>query len=188
MKVLILSDPNSSHTIKWVSSLAKKDITICLFGLGALSVDSYNNLQNVSLVTTTFKVKSAEGSYSKLIYLASIFKLFYTIYRFKPDIVHAHYATSYGLIGSLVNAKKFIVSVWGNDILTFPKISFLHKGVVRFILYRADLVLATSQVLQTEVSYYSSKPAIVTPFGIDIEAFKNLHLVKKRRKSHYWNN
>jgi glycosyltransferase involved in cell wall biosynthesis len=114
------------------------------------------------------------------LYLASIFKLFITTYRFKPDIVHAHYASSYGLIGSLIYSKKLIVSVWGNDILTFPKISFLHKVLTKFVLYRADEILATSRVLQNEVSLYSSKQAIITPFGIDIEAFKNFNLPKSK--------
>jgi len=36
--------------------------------------------------------------------------------RIKPDIVHAHYATGYGLLGSLAASSPYVLSVWGSDI------------------------------------------------------------------------
>ena len=39
MKILLLSDPNSVHTIKWVKSLASNDITLKVFGFNSLNVN-----------------------------------------------------------------------------------------------------------------------------------------------------
>ena len=42
MKLLLLSNPNSVHTIKWARSLADNGLDIIIFGLGDFTVNDYN--------------------------------------------------------------------------------------------------------------------------------------------------
>ncbi len=49
MKLLLLSDPNSSHTIKWAKSLAKNSIDIIIFGLGNFTVKNYEGIENIQV-------------------------------------------------------------------------------------------------------------------------------------------
>jgi glycosyltransferase involved in cell wall biosynthesis len=175
MKILLLSDPNSSHTIKWVKSLSQKGINILVLGLSECKVSDYQNCKNVSIqnlgVPATL-TKSRNSYFSKLIYLKSLQKVKKHIRHFKPDIVHAHYATSYGLLGALSGFRPFVLSVWGSDVFSFPRKSIFHKAIIQYNFRKADKILSTSKAMADEIQKYCSKKIEVTPFGIDPEKFQ----------------
>lgn len=172
MRILLLSNPNSVHTIKWAKSLAENNINIIIFGLGDLTVYDYKKYPNIKVIILNEKITRDEGAFSKLRYLKALPKIKNIIKEFKPDIVHAHYASSYGLLGALSGFAPFILSVWGSDVFTFPDKSFLHKLILEYNLKKADKILSTSHVMAKETKLYTSKDVEVTPFGIDMEQFK----------------
>jgi glycosyltransferase involved in cell wall biosynthesis len=94
---------------------------------------------------------------------------------FQPDILHVHYASSYGLIGALSGFHPYLVSVWGADIFEFPRKSIFHRELIKFTLRKADKILSTSHVMAKETNKYTEKPIEVTPFGIDLDRFKPFH-------------
>ena len=108
----------------------------------------------------------------KLSYFKTLKKLKKTINEFKPDIVHAHYASSYGLLGALTKFHPYVLSVWGSDVFDFPKKSFVHKTIFKFNLKAADKILSTSHIMAVETKKYTSKEIEITPFGINTEVFK----------------
>ena len=177
MRVLLLSDPNSSHTVKWARSLAEHNLDIGLVGLSphrGAYYENYSNIQLFSLGIDNNLTQANIGKLSKISYLRAFPKVRQAIQAFKPDIVHAHFATSYGLLGALSRFHPFVLSVWGADIFDFPKLSKLHRNLVKYNLRMADKILSTSQVMATETCKYTDKPIEVTPFGIDFEVFKPL--------------
>lgn len=174
MKVLFLADPSASHTIKWVNSLSGKGLDITVFGLKEYGKPDYPELDNLRIIGSGFKTElfqKQDGSLSKLVYLKEFPRLKKIIKDFKPDILHAHYATSYGLLGALANFHPYLISVWGSDVYNFPGRSLVHKNVFKYILSKADRVLSTSRVMSAEIGKYSGKRIFVTPFGIDLEKF-----------------
>jgi UDP-N-acetylglucosamine:LPS N-acetylglucosamine transferase len=116
MKILLLSCANSIHTKRWAISLAQRNIEICLFSLEKNNDTEYGNFSNITVITGGFRNNSSkDGEMSKLTLIQYLPKLLKVIRNFKPDIVHAHYATSYGLLGALCGFKPFVLSVWGSD-------------------------------------------------------------------------
>lgn len=177
MKLLLLSDPNSSHTIKWAKSLAENDINILIFGLGNLTVNDYNGFENIRVQTLDMTISQFDNVwFSKLKYLKTLPTLKKIIFDFKPDIIHAHYATSYGLLGALSGFHPFILSVWGSDVFTFPHNSHLHKAILKYNFKNADKILSTSHVMAKETYLYTTKEIEVTPFGIDLKKFKPMNV------------
>jgi glycosyltransferase involved in cell wall biosynthesis len=172
MKLLLLSNPNSVHTIKWATSLALNNIDIIIFGLGDLTVDDYTDIQNIQVKTLNVEVTNKEGALSKFSYLKALPILKNIIKEFNPNILHSHYASSYGFLGALSGFHPHILSVWGGDVFTFPKKTFLHKKILEFNLNKADKILSTSHVMANETTLYTNKNIEVTPFGIDINKFK----------------
>lgn len=175
MKILLLSDPNSSHTYKWVRSLLDNGCDIYLFGFSDYNKKLYEGLPNLKIYTFGIDetiLRSGEGNYSKLKYLSALPKIKEIIKEYKPDFLHAHSASSYGLLGALSGFHPFVLSIWGLDIFTFPNKSIIHKKVIRFILKKADYILSTSNIMAVETNKYTSKPVQVTPFGIDMDMFK----------------
>jgi glycosyltransferase involved in cell wall biosynthesis len=174
MKILIFSDLNNPHSIKWINSLNNKGIKIKGLGLTEFNENSYDPCLGHLLSSLSPKEKihkAKEGSFKKLLYLKSILRLKKEIKSFKPDILHSHYATSYGLLGALMGFSPNILSVWGSDIYDFPKKSFLHRKVLEFNLRRADTILSTSHAMAKETNKFTHKEVKVTPFGVDTKIF-----------------
>lgn len=171
MKVLLLADINSPHVRRWALGLSSKETEIAIFGFSAPKTNWYKEAGIHYFNPIKFEV-SREDSFRKIKYLALLKNLKDTIKIFKPDILHAHYATSYGLLGNLSNFHPFLVSLWGSDIYLFPKKSFIHKNILKYNLKNADLILSTSMDMAKEASKYSSKEIEITPFGVDTDFFK----------------
>ncbi|HAW53055.1 MAG TPA: glycosyltransferase family 4 protein [Flavobacteriales bacterium] len=174
MKLLLLSDHLSSHTEKWAKSLARKDFEIVIFSLSQkTATHNYNEYSNIKVICENYRANTvASGSLlQKSLYLFSWFRLKKTIRSFKPDLVHAHYASSYGLLGALSGFHPFIISVWGSDVFSFPD-TYIKARLLRYNLSKADRLLSTSHVMAAETSKYTNKKIEITPFGIDVEKFR----------------
>ena len=175
MKVLLLSNLESSHTYKWAESLAMRGVSVCVVGMGSVDAPQlYAGQSNVivrSLGIDSRTITKKIGDVTKLSYLMKLPLVKREIRSFKPDIVHAHFATSNGLLGSLCNFHPFIVSVWGSDVFDFPEISAVHRALLRFNLTRADRILSTSMIMARQTNRFTRKPVEVTPFGVDIHQF-----------------
>ena len=182
MKLFILSDPESIHTKRWVSSLSDRGIEIFLFGIGKKDDEFYGKCKNTSVFIMDLDTELRRSSVEKIIYLSSLIKLKKKIKEFQPDILHAHYASSYGLLGALTRFHPFIISVWGSDVYSFPKISFLHKVILKFNLSKADCLLSTSVKMAEETKRYTSHPIAITPFGVDLGLFKKINIVKQNKE------
>ncbi|MEP0861250.1 MAG: glycosyltransferase [Ignavibacterium sp.] len=179
MKILLLSNIEASHTQKWANSLIENDIDVYLFGLGENILEGYHHKINIITVKIPASTKlQADGALEKSIYLKSIPRIYSLVKKIKPDIMHAHYASSYGLLGALTGFKPFIVSVWGNDVFDFPQKSFLHKWILKFVLRKADRIYSTSKVMANETNLYTSKEIGIIPFGVDTEIFKPFTISK----------
>lgn len=168
-RILILGDVNSVHIEKWATGLADKGFRIGVFGLRKLGRDWINCHPNiVNLNTEETKVQYA----LKISYLASLPKLKRAIAIFKPDIVHAHYATSYGLLANMSGFRPYFISAWGTDVMKFPEGNFIKQQVLKSNFKNAALLFATSYALKEYVSKITSKKVEVIPFGVDVELFK----------------
>ncbi len=177
MKVLILANPVSSHTIKWVNSLSEKGVEVYLFGLNSYNKNSFNKEINIEIFDIPQKLQSnKDGSFSKVIYLMSIKKLKKFIKKIKPDILHAHYVSSYGILGALTGFHPFFISVWGTDIYYVPEKNIVYRKLIEFSLSKADKIFSTSRIMVQQTKKFTNKEITVVPFGIDIDKFKKMEI------------
>lgn len=175
MKVLLVSDARSIHTKRWVEALSSEGVEIVLYSLyppndGFFDVKgyryyvydlfTYDKKNFVSRISGILKHFSAAADLKRVIRLE------------KPDILHAHYATSFGLVASLTGFHPFILSVWGSDVYIFPKQSALNRKTVEYSLRKADKVLSTSRTMAEKASGYFSGNCEITPFGVDCGLFR----------------
>jgi L-malate glycosyltransferase len=171
-KLLILAPADNPHTIRWVNYLSKLGYEIILFTLGSFSKSNY--IENNVVIYSLEQQINKQGSFiSKVKYIKALPMLKGLVTKYNPDIVHAHYATSYGVLGALLKFKPFILSVWGSDVYLFPKKSIIHKLLLKYSLSKANLILSTSYDMKRETLKYTKKNIKVIPFGIDLTIFKN---------------
>lgn len=169
MKLFILSSAENIHTIRWVNSLAERGNRIFLFSFFNPDND-YKFHENVELYNC--KIQKKNTLFHKVSYLSTIDVLKEKIDLFAPDILHAHYASSYGLLGALTDFHPYVISAWGSDVYDFPRKNILTKWVLKYNLHKADYILSTSYVMAKEIEKYTNKQIWITPFGVDINLFK----------------
>ena len=186
MKILLLSDANSIHTFRWAKSLKSKNFDIHIFSIFSpnnFSIDNYNKL-NIKITSVGLEAKIKElrkPNLSKINYIRSLPFFKRTLNEVKPDLVHAHYASSYGLIGFLSGFKPFIISVWGSDIYHFPFTSFIAKLLLKIVLKGSNEICSTSYEMKkiTENICYRNDIKVI-PFGIDTKFFKPINKLQEK--------
>ncbi len=176
MKVLFLADINSPHIQKWVAGLSPHLDKIGIFSFSTPLSKWYLNHKNVSIVyeglITDYSDFNSISGINKLKYLSALKFLKRSIDTFKPDVLHAHYASSYGLLGALSGFHPYIISVWGSDIFEFPYKSFIHKTIIKFNLKKADMICSTGHVMAEKIRKYTTKEPEILAFGINTDVFK----------------
>ncbi|WP_035288374.1 glycosyltransferase family 4 protein [Clostridium sp. KNHs214] len=168
MRICYLSDANSAHTKKWCQYFVEKGYEVNVISLNSGNI---NGTKVYSLGFDGEKVGKSSLLY-KISYISKVRYVKKLIKEIKPDIVHAHYASSYGLIGSIVNFHPYILSVWGSDVYEFPKKGRIFERIIKYNLSKADLLLSTSKAMAEETKKYTNKSIEITPFGVDTNFFK----------------
>ncbi|MBL7932740.1 MAG: glycosyltransferase family 4 protein [Bacteroidia bacterium] len=171
MKILLLADIDSEHTEKWALGLAEKGISVGIFSFNKASYEWHQH-NNITVFFEPEKMINAESTLTKLAYLKYVNVLKKIIKHFKPDILHAHYATSYGLVGALTGFHPFVISSWGTDVMKFPNKNFVAKSILKYNFKNADMLCATSHTISEYIGKITRKKVEVVPFGINSEQFK----------------
>lgn len=167
-----MSDANSNHTIRWAKALSQQGINVGLWSLAAPALDSYEDSPRLTIGHAGISQKR-EGVLGKARYLTAFNSLKRFLKDFRPDIVHAHYASSYGLLGRLTGFHPYVISVWGTDVYKFPNTNFIFRNILVNNLRKADCVLSTSYAMASEAKKYTDKEILITPFGIETDNFIN---------------
>lgn len=165
MKICFLAPADSGHTIKWCNYFVSKghEVHVISFTKGEIA--------GVQIHWIDSGAASDGGDLQKLLYLTKAGQVRKLVRKLKPDVVNAHYATSYGVVAALAGLKNYILSIWGSDVYVFPKRSVLHRLMLQFSLWRAGYLFSTSRAMAEEAKLYTKKEFAITPFGVDVELF-----------------
>ncbi len=92
--------------------------------------------------------------------------------RLAPDLVHAHYITSYGMLGACGGQRPLVLSAWGSDILVSPRESRVVHAITGAVLRRAALITADSDDVIDAIAAYGPRGRIVEVLpGADMRHF-----------------
>lgn len=174
MKVLILSDARSVHTKRWVSSLIGAGVDVVLFSVNLPDDDFFDSRGIRAYYFDLFTYKGAGGGLAVAFvrHVKAVRELRRVLLMERPDVLHAHYLTSYCLVAAWSGFHPLVVSMWGSDVYEFPRRSFVNRFFVRYVLRVADRVLSTSGVMAREAAKYCSREILITPFGVDTSVFR----------------
>ncbi len=161
MKICLLAPANNPHTQKIAYTLKQKGykINICTFHnayLPGMDVKYFapliNPLGKINYILNSQLIKK----FLKVI---------------KPDILHAHYVSNYGVVGYLTGYHPFIISVWGSDIYDKPS-NIILKHLIKRALASCNKILSTSKTMAEQTKkFVKSRDIIITPFGVDLTKF-----------------
>jgi glycosyltransferase involved in cell wall biosynthesis len=161
MRLCLLAEASSIHTRRWAQHFAARGDEVLVLSLRPGDIPG----ARVGVV--------APPRLGRLGYLLGWPRARAAVRAFRPDLVHAHYATSYGLLGALVDRHPYVISSWGSDVTAGQAGSPLWRRLLRFAYRRADAACATSRFLAEATRPFVRPGAeiVVTPFGVDLERF-----------------
>jgi glycosyltransferase involved in cell wall biosynthesis len=172
IKLCFLADARVTHSQKWVSFFAQRGHEVHLITFREDRIPGVQiHLIKRRVPVHISPVASTMGKLGYFFYIRQVGGL---IRSLAPDILHAHWATSYGLLGAMSGYHPFVLSTWGSDLFEFPQKSFWHKKMIKFVVNRADHITATSRMLTEETHKYlkENRDILTVPFGVDIERFR----------------
>lgn len=165
MKICFLAPANNYHTKKWCKWFTENGNEVHVVSF----IDA--EIKNVSVHFVETGVSTESGDSQKIKYLLKAKEVKRIVNEINPDIVNAHYATSYGTVAAISGLKGYILSVWGSDVYDFPQKSPLHKAMLKFSLAKAKYIFSTSKAMAIETNKYTNKKIEITPFGVDMDLF-----------------
>ncbi len=176
MKICFLAGANSIHSYRWIKYFADKGHEICWISLVPLTAgEAIQNIRFHEISQFPVKILSI---FKGIIQARKLIK------KIKPDILHAHYAGIYGLIGALSRFQPFIVTAWGSDILMAGKAK-IKKPFVKHVLKKADLITCDAEHMREAIRKLGTdlEKINIIYFGIDTQVFtpgvKDKDLIKK---------
>ena len=169
MRICYLANASSVHTRRWVRYFVERghEIHVISFENARIEGTTVHVLKLPVLVkNATFPLK-----------MASIYRIKSLIKRMKPDILHAHYVTNYGLFGALCNFNPFVITAWGSDVLIVPEARFtsmIKAYIAKYALRKADLITCDAQHIKEAMTtlWVSPEKINLIYFGVDTRKFR----------------
>ncbi|RLC85031.1 MAG: hypothetical protein DRI37_08405, partial [Chloroflexi bacterium] len=151
---MIFGWANSVHVHRWAEGIRDRDYEVKVISLDGWSVRGCE--------TVIFPRK---GRWSYITHASAAAR---EALAFKPDLIHVHYVTGFGLWGVWSRFSPTVVSVWGSDLLTAEN-GWFKKQIVRRALSHATHITATSNFLREKTAKMfprTTGKTEVVPFGI----------------------
>ena len=109
-------------------------------------------------------------------YLTARKQMLEAVKRYRPDVIHAHFAHS-GLLAAMQRRVPVVITFHGSDIHTPPNrlISFMAERLCSRAIY-------VSHALREKALWASGKKSSVIPCGVDTALFKPADKTQARKK------
>lgn len=155
----LLGDANSPHTRRWALEMRARG-------------------WRVSLVTA--RPEPLEGVEQRILlpvrhqadWLLRVANARRHVRELAPDIVHAHYVTSYGYLAARCGHHPLVMTAWGSDLLVTPHNHPWIRWLTGWILRRADLITGDSASLVEAARQYCPRaPVHEIHWGVDRARF-----------------
>ncbi len=156
----LLGDANSVHLQRWAREMAQRGLRVSVVTARPAPMDGVTEQVVLPAIHRSsdwlFRVGAARAALDRL----------------SPDIVHAHYVTSYGDLAARGGRHPLVMTAWGSDLLVTPKRSAWLRALTGWTLRRADLVTGDSADLLHEAARYRLRqPPLLIHWGVDLQRF-----------------
>jgi glycosyltransferase involved in cell wall biosynthesis len=160
-----MANAASPHTHRWATAYAQRGHETHVVSIRA------GDIPGVTVHRVGF------GGGGRLMALLSYLRLLFSarrlLRRLDPDLVHAHYSVTHGVIASLSGRRPILLTLWGSDILRGDRaVGPFGRLLNRFALRRADAVTSASEFMAGVAAEIGKRPVEVVPFGVDVERFR----------------
>ncbi len=163
LHLCLLGDANSPHTRRWAGEMLARGWRVSLVTARPEPLDGVEQRVLPPVRRSTDWLLRAGAARRHVQELA-------------PDIVHAHYLTSYGYLAARCGRHPLVLTAWGSDLLVTPQSSPWMRWLTGWILRRADLITGDSASLMDAArAYRQHAPLHEIHWGVDRTRFAPSH-------------
>ena len=156
----LLGDANSVHVQRWASEMLQRGWRVSVVTARPAVIEGVANLIVLPPVARSRDWLFRSGAARR------------AVRALAPDIVHAHYITSYGWLAARAGLRPLVMTAWGSDLLLTPKQSVLMRWLTAWTLRQADLVTGDAIDLIDEVARYRPRHTpLLVHWGVDLARF-----------------
>lgn len=170
MRICVIANARSIHTRRWVRAYAERGHETHVLSIHDADLPGVR-VHAVGRPAAGHRSVPATA----LAYLALLLSVRRLLRRVDPDVVHAHYTVTHGVIAALSGFHPRVVSAWGRDVIWDDgPMPWPLRRLNRLALRRPDAISATSHFLARHVERFAPRGRQVTviPFGIEAERFR----------------
>jgi glycosyltransferase involved in cell wall biosynthesis len=169
LAIAYLGDANSVHLRRWAGHFADRGHRITL-----LVADDQVLLPGLpeSIAVERYVPHTARRN-RRLGMLDTRRSMRAAVARVRPDILHVHHLTVYGMRAWMSGFHPYVMTVWGSDVLITARRGRRARLLARLTLRSADLVTGISRHLVDAAIRVGARPELARAihFGIDVERF-----------------
>lgn len=167
MRIAVLANAASVHTGRWAGALAQRGHEVRVLSIREGDIPGVE-VERVGI--------GRSGSPNPVAAFLSYLRLLVGARRrlrhFDPDVVHAHYATTHGVIAGWRSSAPVVLTVWGSDVMRGDRpVRRPLRNLVRFAARRAVAVTSASEAMARVVRSLSGVDPEIVRFGVDVSRF-----------------
>lgn len=165
MRICVLGNALSIHTKRLVTYLVNKGHEVCVI--------SFRKSEIEQIPVYCYEPQYNNFLYKVFHFLKNLREIKKQIWEIKPDILHAHYLTSYGLLGALSGFRPLVVSAMGTDLIVDSKKSLPHRFILSYVIKKANLVTLGASHLAMRIQELGGdlNKTIKVTAGVDTKHF-----------------
>ena len=161
LHLCLLGDATSPHIQRWAREMLRRGYRVSLVTARPAVIDGV-------------EVRSIRPVRRSTDWLLRVSETRRHVQALEPDIIHAHYITSYGYLAARCGRHPLVMTAWGTDLLVTPWKSPWMRWLTSWTLRQADLITGDSGSLMGAVALLAPgrRPAEEIHWGVDMDRFQ----------------
>lgn len=161
-KIMVIGPMSSGHIQRWIMPLINK------YNFEIVTLHNSVDVPEGANVRSLFKLFN-----NRLDFFINIPYLLYLFLKIRPDLVHVHFLSSYGIMASFLprNVKK-ILSIWGTDLNGKPTKNKVMRFLASQALLKYDIINVPANHMRDKLKrIFGSKMKeniVVFQYGVEL--------------------
>jgi L-malate glycosyltransferase len=166
MRIVFVAWQGSEHTARWATFFAGRGHDVHVVTCGTEDAEGVEKPASYPVHDLGLP------RFGKVGYLLKIPRARRLIRSLAPDVVHAHHATSYGLLAAAAGVRPLVVTSHGSDILKSGQKALL-RPLLRRVLDSADAVTAPAEHVADGIRELGTTTEVVVfQYGVEVERLR----------------
>lgn len=159
LHLCLLGDAISPHVQRWAREMRQRGYRVSLVTARPAPVDGV-------------EVRTLRPVHRSADWLLRVREARRHVAELAPDIVHAHYITSYGYLAARCGRRPLVMTAWGTDLLVTPRKNPWMRWLTGWTLRQADLITGDSaSLVAAAAAFRPRRAAQEIHWGVELQRF-----------------